>query len=151
MLAMFCSCGKWMLLQERELLFRTWMIGTCATLLSRFSRMQRKKQNIPEEFCKEFGRVGIPVYNDLIGIIGERDKNCLPFVNMCLRTWKDRLSVDPDVWVLNAQQSRLGLARLRLRCSELIGSYYTVNRNGGKGAYMRQFFLHARRAIICKA
>ena len=70
----------------------------CYAAVKIFSHAAEEAKLIPEEFCKEFGRVGIPVYNDLIGIIGERDKNCLPFVNMCLRTWKDRLSVDPDVW-----------------------------------------------------
>ena len=31
-------------------------------------------------------------------MIGERDKNCLPFVNMCLFTWLEHLWEDPDFW-----------------------------------------------------
>ena len=31
-------------------------------------------------------------------IIGEIDKNYPPFVNICLRTWMERLSVDADIW-----------------------------------------------------
>ena len=46
----------------------------------------------------EFGKIGIQVYNDLVEIIGERDKNCFPFVNMCLRTWMEHHSDDADKW-----------------------------------------------------
>ena len=53
---------------------------------------------IPHKFCKAFGKSGIPVYNDLRGVLGDRDKNCIPFMNMCLRTWLERLIIDPDIW-----------------------------------------------------
>ena len=53
---------------------------------------------ISQEFCKEFGDPGIGLYNELVSMIGERDKNCLPFVNMCLRTWIEHLRDDPDLW-----------------------------------------------------
>ena len=31
-------------------------------------------------------------------MIGEREKNWLPFVNMCLRAWMEMLSDDLDLW-----------------------------------------------------
>ena len=53
---------------------------------------------IPDESCKEFGeKTGSHVYNELHEIIGERDKNCLPFVNMCLCTWLEPLHDDADI------------------------------------------------------
>ena len=38
------------------------------------------------------------LYNELIGIIGEQDKKCLPFVNMCLRVWMNKVADDVDLW-----------------------------------------------------
>ena len=70
----------------------------CYNALKIFSHAAEEAKLIPGEFCKEFGKVGIHIYNDLINIIGERDKNCLPFVNMCLRTWMEHLSDEPDIW-----------------------------------------------------
>lgn len=63
----------------------------CFAAVKIFSHALEEAKVIPEEFCEEFGRFGIPVYNDLVGIIGERDKNCIPFVNMCLRSWMQSL------------------------------------------------------------
>ena len=70
----------------------------CYNAVKIFSHAMEEAELIPKEFCKEFGKFGTTVYNTLLGIIGERDKNCIPFVNMCLRTWLKRLSVDPDTW-----------------------------------------------------
>ena len=42
--------------------------------------------------------MGIHAYNDLVSMIGERDTNCLTFVNMCLRTWTEHLREDPSIW-----------------------------------------------------
>ena len=63
-----------------------------------FSHADEKTKVIPKEFCKEFGNMGISIFNDLVGMIGERDRNCLPFVNMCLCTWLEHLKDDPDLW-----------------------------------------------------
>ena len=68
----------------------------CYNAVMIFSHATEESKQIPADFCREFGKSGIHVYNDLLGIIGERDKNCLPFVNMCLRTWMERLSDDAD-------------------------------------------------------
>ena len=59
----------------------------CYNAVKIFSLAAQEALLIPDEFCQEFGDVGIDIYNDLIEIIGEQDKNCLLFVNMCLRTW----------------------------------------------------------------
>ena len=42
--------------------------------------------------------MGIHIYNDLIEIIGKRDKNCFQFVKMCLHTWMEHLRDDADIW-----------------------------------------------------
>ena len=70
----------------------------CYAALRIFSYAADEAKLIPQEFCEEFGEWGIGVYNELIGMIGERDKNYLPFVNMCLRTWLQHLSEDPDIY-----------------------------------------------------
>jgi hypothetical protein len=70
----------------------------CFAALKIFSHAGDEAKLIPKEFCKEFGNMGISIYNDLVGMIGERDRNCLPFVNMCLRTWLEHLTADPDLW-----------------------------------------------------
>ena len=69
----------------------------CYNAVKIFSLNAQEALLIPDEFCQEFGDVGIDIYNDLIEIIGEQDKNCLPFVNMCLRTWLNHLIVDTDL------------------------------------------------------
>lgn len=71
----------------------------CYNAVKIFSLAAEESQSIPREFCCEFGEDGIHVYNDLLEIIGERDKNCLPFVNLCLRTWLDHLKVGTDVQI----------------------------------------------------
>ena len=38
------------------------------------------------------------MYNALVELIGEQEKKCLPFVNMCLRAWMKRLSEDVDLF-----------------------------------------------------
>ena len=64
-----------------------------------FSHAASEAKLVLEEFQKEFGEnTGIGLYNELHELIGERDKNCLPFVNMCLRTWLVRLRDNPDVY-----------------------------------------------------
>ena len=45
-----------------------------------------------------FGGEGTDMYNEMLCLIGEREKKCLPFVNMCLRAWMNRLSDDVDLW-----------------------------------------------------
>ena len=69
----------------------------CYDAIKIFSLAAQEAQLIPEEFCQEFGDEGIDIYNDLMEIIGERDKNCLPFMNMCLRTWLHHLVIDGDL------------------------------------------------------
>ena len=69
----------------------------CYNAVKIFSLAAQEALLIPDEFCQEFGDVGIDIYNDLIEIIGEQDKNCLLFVNMCLRTWLNHLIVDTDL------------------------------------------------------
>ena len=68
----------------------------CYNAVMIFSHATEESKQISDDFCREFGKSGMNVYNDLLGIIGERDKNCLPFVNICLRTWMERLSDDAD-------------------------------------------------------
>ena len=55
-------------------------------------------KHIPIEYCQMFGGEGTDMYNEMLCLIGEREKKCLPFVNMCLRAWMNRLSDDVDLW-----------------------------------------------------
>jgi hypothetical protein len=57
-----------------------------------------ERKIIVNEFVDAFSEEGIPIYNELLNNIGERDKQCMPFVNMCLRAWMNRLSEDLDLW-----------------------------------------------------
>ena len=53
------------------------------------------------EYINMFGEDdGIGMYNQLVEIIGEQEKKCLPLVNMCLCAWLDRLSEveDGNIW-----------------------------------------------------
>ena len=70
----------------------------CYAALQIFSHAADKAKLITEEFCKEFGDISICIYNDLVGMIGEREKKCPPFVNMCIHTWIDHLRKYPDLW-----------------------------------------------------
>jgi len=72
----------------------------CYNADKKISHAASEAKLILEEFQNEFGEnTGIGLYNKLYKLIGERDKNCLPFVNMCLRTWLVRLCKDPDLYV----------------------------------------------------
>ena len=67
----------------------------CYAALKIFSCASEEAKKIPFEFAEAFGEDdGIDLYNQLIGMIGEREKQCLPLVNMCLRAWMDRLAND---------------------------------------------------------
>ena len=70
----------------------------CFAALMIFSHAANEAKVIPKEFTNAFGDMGISIYNDLVGMIGERDRNCLPYVNMCLRSWLEHLKEDPDLW-----------------------------------------------------
>ena len=70
----------------------------CYAALQIFCHAADEAKIISQEFCKEFGDPGIGLYNELVSMICEKDKNCLPFVNMCLRTWIEHLRDDPDLW-----------------------------------------------------
>jgi hypothetical protein len=62
----------------------------CYVALQIFSHAADTTKLVLEEFCKGFCDMGILVYNDLVGMFGEREKSCLPFVNMCLCTWIEK-------------------------------------------------------------
>ena len=51
---------------------------------------------IPGEYEEHFGKDNNCMYNQLIANSGEREKTCLPFVDMCLREWMDSFSEDMD-------------------------------------------------------
>ena len=70
----------------------------CYAAVKISSHAADEAQSIPGELCEEFGPMGIHIYDDLIEIIGERDEDCLPFVNVCLRTWMEHLRDDADIW-----------------------------------------------------
>lgn len=70
----------------------------CAAALQIYACAAEEARCIPIEYYTEFGDEGIHLYNELIGIIGEQDKKCLPFVNMCLRVWMNKVADDVDLW-----------------------------------------------------
>ena len=71
----------------------------CYSALKIFSCAADEAKLIPQEYVEMFGEDdGIGIYNGLIELIGEREKQCLPLINMCLRAWMDKLSVDMDLW-----------------------------------------------------
>ena len=71
---------------------------TCLAALQIYSCAAEEAERIPEEFNEAFGFEGPHMYNELICLIGEKEKKCLPFVNMCLRAWMERLSDDVELW-----------------------------------------------------
>ena len=71
----------------------------CYAALKIFSCAAEEAKLIPQEYVEMFGEDdGIGIYNGLIELIGEREKQCLPLVNMCLRAWMEKLTVDMDLW-----------------------------------------------------
>ena len=73
----------------------------CYAALKIFACAQEEAKQIPIEYIEMFGDGdGIGMYNQLLEIIGEQDKTCLPLVNMCLRAWLDKLLEDEsgDIW-----------------------------------------------------
>ena len=70
----------------------------CYAALQIYSCALEESKLIPIEYQDSFGEEGIWVYNTMIENIGEREKCSLPFVNMCLRSWMDRLLEDIDLW-----------------------------------------------------
>lgn len=73
----------------------------CYAALKIFACAQEEAKQIPIEYIGMFGEGdGIGMYNQLLDIIGEQDKKCLPLVNLCLRAWLDKLSEDEtgDLW-----------------------------------------------------
>ena len=74
---------------DREVCFSALKIYFCAA---------EEAKHIPIEYCQMFGGEGTDMYNEMLCLIGEREKKCLPFVNMCLRAWMNRLSDDVDLW-----------------------------------------------------
>ena len=69
----------------------------CYAALKIFSCAAEEAAQIPEEFYEYFGEEDIYIYNELVGMIGKREKNCLPYVNMCLQTWTNRLEINTDL------------------------------------------------------
>ena len=69
-----------------------------ATPLSRFFSCYRGNKTYPWGVLQIISKTCIHLYNDFMEITGERDKNCPPFVNTCLRTWMERFSVNIDIW-----------------------------------------------------
>ncbi len=74
-------------LRDREICLAALQIYSCAA---------EEAKQIPKEYCEEFGYEGLDMYNEMVSMIGEQEKRCLPFVNMCLRAWMKRLSEDVD-------------------------------------------------------
>ena len=71
----------------------------CYADLEIYSCAGKEAKQIPQEYIEYYGEDdSIRIYNELIGMIGEREKKCLPFVNMCLRAWMEMLSNDLDLW-----------------------------------------------------
>lgn len=71
----------------------------CYNALKIFSCAEDESKQIPVEYVETFGEDdGIYIYNALVQTIGEQDKKCLPLVNLCLRTWMDKLSEDMELW-----------------------------------------------------
>ena len=67
----------------------------CYVALKIFSCAEEEAKLITMEYVEMFGKDdGIGMYNQLVEIIGEQEKKCLPLVNMCLRAWLDRISDD---------------------------------------------------------
>ena len=60
----------------------------CYSDLKIFLSAWEEAKHISIEYIEHFG----------VGMIGEREKECLPFVNMCLRAWVKKLSDDVDLW-----------------------------------------------------
>ena len=86
-----------MLLEKRAFIPNIDDRDECYAALKIFSCAADEAKQIPEEFCECFGKhTGVRIYNELVGMIGEREKNCLPFINMCLRSWLTKLKDDAD-------------------------------------------------------
>ena len=77
-------------LGDRDLCYAALKILSCAA---------EEAKQIPEEFVGLFDEDdGVGIYNELVGLIGEEEKHCLPLVNLCLRAWMRMLSEDLDLW-----------------------------------------------------
>ena len=74
---------------DRDRCIAALKIHACAVAEAKF---------IPAEYCKMFGEDGYWMYNQLIAHIGKRDKRCLPFVNLCLWVWMEKLTEDMNLW-----------------------------------------------------
>ena len=86
-----------MLLEKRTFVPNIEDRGECYGALKIFSCAADEAKEIPEDFCACFGKLDVHIYNQLLGMVGERDRNCLPFVNMCLRTWMEKLNDNADL------------------------------------------------------
>jgi len=69
----------------------------CVSALKLYSCVDQDAVKIPKEFNESFGYEGIHMYNELVDLIGKREKKCLPFVHMCLRVWMRQLVGKPDL------------------------------------------------------
>ena len=69
----------------------------CYAALKIFACAEEEAKLIPMEYVEMFGEDdGIGMYNQLVEIIGEQEKKCLPLVNMCLHAWLDSIADDED-------------------------------------------------------
>ncbi len=63
-----------------------------------FSCAGEEAKQIQVEYVEHFGDDGYHMHHLLVGMIGEVDKRCLPYVNMCLRSWLPKLVNDMELW-----------------------------------------------------
>ena len=63
-----------------------------------FSCAEQEAKQIQIEYIEHFGDDGNHMHHLLCELIGERDKRCLPYVNMCLRAWLPKLVEDLELW-----------------------------------------------------
>ena len=70
----------------------------CMAALAIYSCAEEEARQIPIEYVDHFGECGTWIYNTLRDNIGEREKNCLPFINLCLRVWMQMLIEETDIF-----------------------------------------------------
>ena len=70
----------------------------CMAALAIHSCAEEEARQIPIKYLDYFGECGTWMYNALRDNIREREKNCLPFINLCLRIWMQMLIEETDVF-----------------------------------------------------
>lgn len=71
--------------EDRDMAVNALQILSCA--------FEERKQ-VMNEYIQAFGFEGLDVYNELLSNISDHDRKALPFVNMCLQAWLNKLQDD---------------------------------------------------------